>query len=126
MVRARAAKAIADDLPNDDSGTHPVSRRGGDRITPSYDLSEYARAALSEEELTVDGEMELDRNAVPRVVMLRDEISQLELDHREGFLLSLIDGVSNIEALLDVCAMPEEDALITLYELLGRRVIALA
>jgi len=33
------------------------------------------------------------------------------LDHQAGFLLSRIDGVSTLDALLDVCAMPRPEAL---------------
>jgi hypothetical protein len=60
-----------------------------------------------------------------RVVVPNDQIRWLSLDHRAGFLLSLVDGMSTIEELLDISGMPRLDALRILYGLLDQRVIAL-
>jgi hypothetical protein len=60
-----------------------------------------------------------------RVVVPNDQIRWLSLDHRAGFLLSLVDGSSTIEELLDISGMPRLDALRILYGLLDQRVIAL-
>lgn len=60
-----------------------------------------------------------------RVVVPSDQIRWLSLDHRAGFLLSLVDGASTIEELLDISGMPRLDALRILYGLLDQRVIAL-
>lgn len=54
-----------------------------------------------------------------------DQVRWLSLDHRAGFLLSLVDGASSIEELLDISGMPRLDALRLLYTLLEQRVIAL-
>jgi hypothetical protein len=62
---------------------------------------------------------------VPIVVMTTVEIDRLEIDHRAGFLLSLIDGASSLEAVLDVCGMPRLDALRILRELVQRGAIRL-
>jgi hypothetical protein len=61
-----------------------------------------------------------------RVAVPADQIRWLSLDHRAGFLLSLIDGHSTIEELLDISGMPRLDALRILHGLLDQRVIALA
>jgi hypothetical protein len=56
------------------------------------------------------------------------EVSQvrwLGLDHRSGFLLSRVDGVSTVEEVLDICGMPRLEALKTLAELLERGAIRL-
>jgi hypothetical protein len=61
-----------------------------------------------------------------RIVVLALGDSQLRwlgLDHRSGFLLSRIDGLSTIEELLDVCGMPRLEALKTLADLLDRGAI---
>jgi hypothetical protein len=61
-----------------------------------------------------------------RVVSLALGDSQLRwlgLDHRSGFLLSRVDGVSTLEELLDVCGMPRLEALKTLADLLERGAI---
>lgn len=63
---------------------------------------------------------------IVRVALSGDEIRWLSLDHRAGFLLSLIDGDSSIETLLDISGMPRLEALRILYGLLDQRVIALS
>ena len=60
-----------------------------------------------------------------RVAVPNDQIRWLSLDHRAGFLLSLVDGHSTIEEILDISGMPRLDALRILYGLLDQRVIAL-
>jgi hypothetical protein len=63
-----------------------------------------------------------------RVVTQNIEQSQvrwLGLDHRSGFLLSRVDGVSSVEEILDVCGMPRLEALKTLADLLERGAIRL-
>ena len=64
----------------------------------------------------------LDR--VPMVMVPRDQLRWLTIDHRAGFVLSLIDGVSSMEMILDVSGMPELDALRILSELVQQRIIS--
>ncbi len=66
----------------------------------------------------------LDR--VPRIVMSPDQIRWLSLDHRAGFLLSMVDGVSSVDDLLDVSGMHRLDALRILCSLLDQKVIQLS
>jgi hypothetical protein len=63
---------------------------------------------------------------VVRVALSGDQIRWLSLDHRAGFLLSLVDGQSSIETLLDISGMPRLEALRILFGLLDQRVIALS
>jgi hypothetical protein len=65
----------------------------------------------------------LDR--VPVVRMRLDELRMLSLDHRAGFVLSLVDGSMTVSTLLDLCPMPRAEALRILSALLERGVIAL-
>jgi hypothetical protein len=62
---------------------------------------------------------------VPRMAMNSRELSLLPLDHREGFLLSMIDGRTTVETILDVCAMPADEALQLLEGLAERGVIVI-
>ncbi len=64
----------------------------------------------------------LDR--VPVVEVARDQLRWLSIDHRAGFVLSLVDGVSSLEMILDVSGMPTLDALRILYELVQQRIIS--
>ena len=61
-----------------------------------------------------------------RVAVPSDQIRWLSLDHRAGFVLSLIDGSSTVEELLDISGMNRLDALRILYTLFDQRVIALS
>jgi hypothetical protein len=63
----------------------------------------------------------LDR--VPNVTVARDQMRWLSIDHRAGFVLSLVDGVSTVEMILDVSGMPTLDALRILSELVQQRII---
>ena len=64
----------------------------------------------------------LDR--VPIVMVARDQMRWLTIDHRAGFVLSLVDGVSSLEMILDMCGMAELDALRILSELAQQRIIS--
>ena len=64
----------------------------------------------------------LDR--VPMVMVARDQLRWLSIDHRAGFVLSLVDGVSSLEMILDVSGMPSLDALRILSELAQQRIIS--
>ena len=64
----------------------------------------------------------LDR--VPLVMVARDQMRWLSIDHRAGFVLSLVDGVSSLEMILDVSGMPILDALRILSELAQQRIIS--
>ncbi|MES1189084.1 MAG: hypothetical protein ABUL60_35035 [Myxococcales bacterium] len=61
-----------------------------------------------------------------RVAVPGDQIRWLSLDHRAGFVLSLIDGSSTVEELLDISGMNRLDALRILFTLYDQRVIALS
>jgi hypothetical protein len=60
---------------------------------------------------------------VLRVAMRPDEIQGLSLDHRSGFLISLIDGVATLDEILDMSGMPPLDALRLLYEMREQGVV---
>jgi hypothetical protein len=58
------------------------------------------------------------------VEVQRDQLRWLSIDHRSGFVLSLVDGVSSLEMILDVSGMRELDALRILFELVQQRIIS--
>lgn len=83
--------------------------------------AETCRAVLKQMYTTRIGP--LDR--VPVVMVARDQMRWLSIDHRAGFVLSLVDGVSSLEMILDVSGMPEVDALRILADLAQQRIIAI-
>ena len=63
--------------------------------------------------------------AIPRVVAGGAQVVGAGLDHREGFLLALIDGCLTIEALTDVSAMSSFDVLRGMAKLMRLGIIEL-
>ena len=68
----------------------------------------------------------ISREGIARVRLPPDEIAKLAIDHRAGFLLAHVDGMHSMEEILDVCAMPEAEALAILERLCALGVIELA
>lgn len=64
-----------------------------------------------------------ERHSIPRRLTSLADMSKLKIDHRAGFLLAHIDGMQTLEELLDVCAMPAEEALALIANLKALGVI---
>lgn len=99
------AEALLDEIPDD-----PTARRYADGCTEM--LRQMYKARIG------------DGSQVLRIVMSGEELRSLNLDHRAGFLLSCIDGMSSIDDILDVSGMRELEALRILFELVQENVIA--
>lgn len=62
---------------------------------------------------------------VVSVVVSPQEIQWLSLDHRAGFLLSLVDGQSTVDEILDISGMTRLDALKIIHDLTEQHVVRL-
>jgi len=62
-------------------------------------------------------------NRIPQVVTSAEQMRWLSLDHRAGFVLSLIDGTCTFDEILDMSGMRRLDALRILFDLLQQNVI---
>ena len=80
---------------------------------PVRELRATCRAALEDVYAFLLGPLE----RIPAVVMLPEHTGNRASDHRTGFLLSLIDGSSTLDAILDVCGLPRLDALRIVHDL---------
>jgi hypothetical protein len=60
-----------------------------------------------------------------KVIMTADKMRWLALDHRAGFLVSRIIDPTTVEDMLDICGMPELQALEVLCDLESQEVIEL-
>jgi hypothetical protein len=60
-------------------------------------------------------------DAIP--VLTRSDLGAASLDHRAGYLLTFIDGVSSLEGILDVTGLPRLDVLGILDGLVGAGVV---
>lgn len=47
----------------------------------------------------------------PRLLVDAREIPSLPIDPRGAFMLTLVDGIQSLEEILDICAMPQDEAL---------------
>lgn len=81
-------------------------------------------AAHSEPPLS-RGAVELLRRTVPRVLGATGDLVQAPLDHREGFVLSLVDGQTTVQALIDVAGMPDGELIAVLQRLRRLGIITL-
>ncbi|HEY8040346.1 MAG TPA: hypothetical protein VIF15_11160 [Polyangiaceae bacterium] len=59
----------------------------------------------------------------PVVALSGDRLRRLPLDHRAGFLLSLMDGTIDLETLISIAAMPRDDVLRTVRDLFESGVV---
>src|SRR6185295_2301172 len=62
---------------------------------------------------------------VPCVALTIEERSERLLDHREAFVLSLLDGQSSVASMLDMESLPAGELLSILCDLCSRGVITL-
>jgi hypothetical protein len=88
----------------------PDARTTGKRPRPSIREDDVGAAAMklgSGAPLT----------ARPRLARSRKELETAPIDHREAFVLSLIDGKTTVQSLVDVAALPEKDVLAILARL---------
>ena len=99
----------------------------GERVIARAPLHPEATAALTRARDNLLRHLESkisDLRAVPSLRIPADEVIWLNLNHREGFILSQIDGVLTFEDILDVCGMPRIEALRVLSNLLTDKVIS--
>jgi hypothetical protein len=63
--------------------------------------------------------------AVPRVIRSKAEIAAAPIDHRAGFLLAHIDGVTSVQGLVDIAGMAEGEVHEILERLCRLGIVAL-
>ncbi len=97
----------------DDSGNALIGR-----MQEFFDRGDFLGALAIADDL-------MGKRRVPVVIALRSQIHHYSLDHREGFLLSLVDGVAPIEQLFDVAGLSMLEVLRLLGQLVAKRVVAL-
>lgn len=87
-------------------------------------LAQQAQLQATTEPEAIDYEEALGGlGATLSVVAQSAVIRTMDLDHRAGYLLSLIDGVSTVEDIIDVASMPREQTLALLVDLKQRGLV---
>ena len=82
-------------------------------------LASECRVALERECLSAIGSV----STVLVVILSADELMGFGLDNVSGFLLSLLDGATDVESVLDLCGLPRLLALRHLRGLVARGVV---
>ena len=100
----------------------PSARSGEGPGAPERDRAPAVEGAPTTPQIEVAGPF-LAR--VPTIALSRAELNAADLDHREYFLVSLMDAFTTVEMLLDICGMPAEEALTLLESLEQRGIISL-
>lgn len=83
------------------------------------EMAEQCRAKLRQMYASRLGSLD----QIPVMVVARSELKWLSLDHRAGFVLSLVDGTSTVEDIIDISGMPALEVLRTLFNLVTQKVI---
>ena len=96
-----------------------------DRKTLPVDLREFDTVDIAEEWDSGEVRPLVPMKAVPWLVMTLEQIRALPVDHRAGFILSLIDGRCSVEMILDMAGLPEQLALRILATLMSHGAIEL-
>lgn len=97
-----------------------------DLPTLPNDLSHFARQSEREfEAASSDIRPLIPMVAVPWLVMTLDQVKALPLDQRAGRVLSLVDGRSSVEMILDMSGIREDEVIGILAHLLELGVIEL-
>lgn len=86
---------------------------GVSRVMPESTIVRKARDSLSM----------LSRT--PIVLVAKADLRAVPLDRRSAFLVSLIDGFTSVESLIDLSGMPAEETLALLEELRLRHIVVL-
>ena len=74
-------------------------------------------------ELPLPPSVRLTTQSVPVLAMAATQMRGMQLDHRAGFILSHVDGVSSVETILDVSGMQSDEVLLLLQALVDKGII---
>jgi hypothetical protein len=88
----------------------PRSGRPAKSARASIRIDDVGAAAVKTDAVSVAGRQ------VPKIVRTKTEIAEAPIDHRAGFLLAHIDGVTSVQGLVDIAGMPENEV----HEILDR------
>jgi hypothetical protein len=100
-------------IPQDDLPTRPI------------DLAAIAREFESIDELATTAEIPVDlaQDEVPHLAVPVSELADRLVNSREAFIVSLVDGVSSVEMLLDIGGVPRQEMSSVLCQLRARQVL---
>ncbi len=86
------------------SGAGVASARGG-ALRQSIRIDDVGEVAV----YSVANAVGAPGRQIPKIVRSSSEIAAAPIDHRAGFLLAHIDGVTSVQGLVDIAGMPENE-----------------
>ncbi len=98
----------------------------GDRFLERNPEHAAARLFVQECRTILEGRLAKELAPLDRIVSLLVPLHPLmsaDLDHRAGFLLSRVDGLTTIEDLIDLAGMPRADAMRIILDCVERGLI---
>jgi hypothetical protein len=108
----------------------PFDRRGSKKPDrnlgrfPSIEPPASVRRDFSHLDKPPEPSVRLAPSAVLVQTVVSRDLRRYAVDHRAGYLLSLIDGQTTVEGLLDLSAMSAEETLTLLKDLLKQGLVA--
>jgi len=133
LGQADAALALAAELssdlvaaePDPFDGLIPVDDDPFGGLIPIDDDESQEHTAIVEASASGSRLARITSCQVPRMLVGPREIAKLPMDPRAAFILGHIDGIQSMEEILDVCAMPESEAIELIERLHRMGVISL-
>jgi hypothetical protein len=117
-------------------GSQRLAERRYDKALEAYEqvlgidrLNQHAKKGLVAVMETRSRERSMKKvplDKVPRLTISMAELTRLNFDPQEGFVLSRVNGQWDVQSILKLCPMSEEDCLLIFSRLLERKVIELA
>jgi hypothetical protein len=108
----------------------------GFTVAPDFDPEDFARDSEIEQRAAVaDGRLTLERECLAAIgsesamlvaAVSAEELKQFTLDSVSGFLLSAMDGATDVETILDISGLPRLRALRHVRSLLERGIVVVA
>jgi len=87
--------------------------------------SEWFEFSIDEETCVAGPLIGVSGSAVPRAALPASQFAFLELDYRQGLILSLLDGCGSVDELLGTSGLPESETLAILCDLCARNIVTL-
>jgi hypothetical protein len=106
------------------SDSESADMRESDPVKDDVPISDVRPATSEPATVRQDKNIRAMLSGVPVLVAGVDHLRAGQLDGRAGFILSLIDGVTTVENLLDLSGMPADETLAVLEDLRQRGIVA--
>lgn len=94
-------------------------------LDPLNQHAKQGRVAADEARRRLRATRTVSLDKVPHLAVPLSELTDMDIDPQEGFVLSRVNGEWNVRSILQLCPIPEEDALLIFARLMERHVIEL-